>query len=187
MLSNEKNVEMDPASAAQVKQRIDQRRQEILGWYHSHPFFEAQPSNIDIQNHRQYQNMFEKDQKKFFIGSIISPYFHEASRLKRDALKADWSELCDTLCYQLEKKTEGPFALKYKLMPECVIKKRVLDDMLNMCRRYMETFTNVKLNFKDKMRGFTSRVNYGQKFILVILQLLLDNLKLLNDDIDGND
>ena len=58
--------------------------------------------------------------------------------------------------------------------------------MLNIAEKYMIEFKNVKVNFREKIKGFTQRMNHGQKFMVVILQLLLDNLKLLNEDNDSN-
>ncbi len=34
-----KNVEIDPKSAENISQMSEERGQEILGWYHSHPNF----------------------------------------------------------------------------------------------------------------------------------------------------
>ena len=35
----------------------------MVGWYHSHPRFMAEPSVADIENQRQYQTLFEDDAK----------------------------------------------------------------------------------------------------------------------------
>ena len=51
----ERNVELCPESATNIQKKTAQRGQEILGWYHSHPYFEAQPSCIDLLNHENYQ------------------------------------------------------------------------------------------------------------------------------------
>lgn len=67
------NVEMCPKSATAAKQLIDSRGQELIGWYHSHPFFEAKPSQIDIKNHAIYQKMFQGSNKPF-IAAISAPY-----------------------------------------------------------------------------------------------------------------
>lgn len=46
----------------------------MLGWYHSHPKFEVNPSHIDVVNHNMYQKMFDEEGANFF-GLIISPYY----------------------------------------------------------------------------------------------------------------
>lgn len=43
-----KSVEMDPESSAFVIRLAESRNQTILGWYHSHPVFDTNPSKIDI-------------------------------------------------------------------------------------------------------------------------------------------
>ncbi len=65
---------MDPESATLQVKLIESRGQSILGWYHSHPKFEVNPSHIDVLNHETYQNMFNEANQHFF-GLIISPYY----------------------------------------------------------------------------------------------------------------
>jgi histone H2A deubiquitinase len=67
---------MDPDSGSQAMTKAAERGQGIVGWYHSHPTFEVSPSNIDVNNHKAYHNMFVKDNKPF-IGFIIGPYHKE--------------------------------------------------------------------------------------------------------------
>lgn len=43
-----KNVELCPESAVDARNKIHANRQELVGWYHSHPFFETEPSQIDL-------------------------------------------------------------------------------------------------------------------------------------------
>ena len=68
-----KNVEMEPESAQRNVEMIKKKGQVLLGWYHSHPKFEVNPSHIDVVNHDMYQKMFDEEGKQFF-GLIISPY-----------------------------------------------------------------------------------------------------------------
>lgn len=49
-----RNVEMDPESAQLTLKKIESKGQSILGWYHSHPKFEVNPSHIDVVNHEMY-------------------------------------------------------------------------------------------------------------------------------------
>ena len=55
-----KNVEMEPESASWNVEMIKQKGQLLLGWYHSHPKFEVNPSHIDVVNHNMYQKMFDE-------------------------------------------------------------------------------------------------------------------------------
>jgi proteasome lid subunit RPN8/RPN11 len=42
---------MCPQSQVQTHALIEEAGLEIVGWYHSHPDFGVDPSNIDIVNH----------------------------------------------------------------------------------------------------------------------------------------
>ena len=44
------NVEMDPISAIEIQSSIEADGFSVIGWYHSHPKFKTNPSNIDIEN-----------------------------------------------------------------------------------------------------------------------------------------
>ncbi|PVZ97378.1 hypothetical protein BB558_006662 [Smittium angustum] len=55
------NVEMDPTSEWLVRQEIAELDMRVVGWYHSHPTFLPDPSNIDIENQKAYQNLFMED------------------------------------------------------------------------------------------------------------------------------
>ena len=49
-----RNVEMAPESATTQVKAIESKKQSLLGWYHSHPTFEVNPSHIDVINHEMY-------------------------------------------------------------------------------------------------------------------------------------
>ena len=66
---------MDPESAQIKIKEIEGKKLQTIGWYHSHPTFEVNPSHIDVQNHEMYQKMFLSE-GMLFIGLIISPYSH---------------------------------------------------------------------------------------------------------------
>jgi proteasome lid subunit RPN8/RPN11 len=52
---------MEPESASKNVEEIKQKGQVLLGWYHSHPKFEVNPSHIDVVNHNMYQKMFDEN------------------------------------------------------------------------------------------------------------------------------
>lgn len=97
-----------------------------------------------MSNHENYQNLFIKD-NKLFIGAITSPYY-------REQCENTFKNLCLTRCFQLEKKS--PYDLKFRLLAESKIKKRIIDKLYDMTTEYMETFkTEEKINFKEKCNG----------------------------------
>ncbi|ORZ09204.1 hypothetical protein BCR42DRAFT_423948 [Absidia repens] len=54
---NEVNVEMDPTSAIETRQLIEEKNMVVVGWYHSHPTFVPDPSLVDIENQCNYQKL----------------------------------------------------------------------------------------------------------------------------------
>ncbi len=70
------DVELDPEAEFLAREVITSLNLQVVGWYHSHPKFRADPSLIDCQNQQQYQN-FMKDEisgLEPFVGLIISTY-----------------------------------------------------------------------------------------------------------------
>jgi hypothetical protein len=52
---------------------MDKDGVQKLGWYHSHPIFEVDPSMQDMQTHYNQQINFDRQGLPFF-GVIIGPY-----------------------------------------------------------------------------------------------------------------
>lgn len=67
---------MDPESSQLAYVKADNRGQRLLGWYHSHPQFQVDPSNIDVNNHDNYQKLFEREGVPF-VALIIGTYWNE--------------------------------------------------------------------------------------------------------------
>lgn len=53
-------VEIDPASMEQARERIEARGLVPVGWYHSHPTFEPRPSHRDAQTQALFQKLFRR-------------------------------------------------------------------------------------------------------------------------------
>ena len=71
----DRSVEMDPESEVQAKELIAAKGYDVVGWYHSHPVFKAEPSLRDIESQEQYQRLFQDDDgHEPFVGIIIAPY-----------------------------------------------------------------------------------------------------------------
>lgn len=66
------NVEIDPVSELAVADKITSKNMRIVGWYHSHPLFQPDPSVRDIQTQSNYQALFRDpvSQCEPFIGAI---------------------------------------------------------------------------------------------------------------------
>ena len=70
------NVEMDPDAELEVRRKIKERELRIVGWYHSHPSFQPDPSLVDLENQKNYQRLFRDEDSgdEPFIGAIVGPY-----------------------------------------------------------------------------------------------------------------
>ncbi|KAF9972203.1 hypothetical protein BGZ73_004706 [Actinomortierella ambigua] len=75
-LSTGLQCEMDPTSEMEARDYFEQRGMVVVGWYHSHPTFEPNPSIRDIENQVNYQDLFRRPQDGIepFVGVIVSPY-----------------------------------------------------------------------------------------------------------------
>lgn len=61
--------EMDPISEMQACEYFEQQGVSLIGWYHSHPSFAANPSKRDIETQLMYQSVFTGG----FVGLIVRP------------------------------------------------------------------------------------------------------------------
>lgn len=66
--------EMDPVSELEAAVYFEEHSMQIVGWYHSHPVFEPDPSIRDIENQWNYQRLFTENQFSPFIGVIVNPF-----------------------------------------------------------------------------------------------------------------
>ena len=64
---------MDPVSQTQASETLAARGYSVIGWYHSHPAFDPNPSIRDIDTQAKYQSYFSRG-GAMFIGMIVSPY-----------------------------------------------------------------------------------------------------------------
>ncbi len=69
--SGSTDVEMDSISFSRTVEWIRSLDLEVVGWYHSHPAFQAEPSVTDIRNQHTHQELFAKDTETPFLGIIV--------------------------------------------------------------------------------------------------------------------
>lgn len=67
------DVEMETVSQIVVGEAIRKHGLNVVGWYHSHPTFQPDPSVTDIQNQSNYQNLFSGEDHPF-VGLIVGTY-----------------------------------------------------------------------------------------------------------------
>eukprot|EP00978_Attheya_sp_CCMP212_P017360 scaffold46164_cov54-Attheya_sp.AAC.9 len=78
--SGSTDVEIDPISMAQAQEAISAHGLVVVGWYHSHPTFEANPSATDLINQANFQVLFRDSygigangSVEPFVGLIVRP------------------------------------------------------------------------------------------------------------------
>ncbi|KAF9585522.1 hypothetical protein BGW38_001983 [Lunasporangiospora selenospora] len=66
--------ELDPESDVEARSFFSSKGFVVVGWYHSHPTFEPNPSIRDIENQTEHQFMFRRHESGVepFVGVIIS-------------------------------------------------------------------------------------------------------------------
>lgn len=86
---------MDPVSEIEALDELTKRGKQLIGWYHSHPTFEPDPSIRDIENQFAYQNLFKRaDGIEPFIGIIASPYWKELTEFSFLSMKSRYPINC---------------------------------------------------------------------------------------------
>ncbi|EED89082.1 predicted protein, partial [Thalassiosira pseudonana CCMP1335] len=64
---------MDPVSQIYAREAIDNHGMSVVGWYHSHPTFQPDPSVTDIENQANYQQL-KTGSVCPFVGLIVGTY-----------------------------------------------------------------------------------------------------------------
>lgn len=75
------DVEMDPEGEVEVRETIREMGLVCVGWYHSHPRFQPQPSILDTRSQLNYQKVYEEPASGLqpFVGAIVSPFDAEGA------------------------------------------------------------------------------------------------------------
>jgi JAB1/Mov34/MPN/PAD-1 ubiquitin protease len=66
---------MDPESDVEVRTRIIGKGMSIVGWYHSHPYFSTDPSEVDVENQLNYQTLLFRGAP--YVALICSPFWED--------------------------------------------------------------------------------------------------------------
>uniref|UniRef100_A0A8C2EJX8 Myb-like, SWIRM and MPN domain-containing protein 1 n=1 Tax=Cyprinus carpio TaxID=7962 RepID=A0A8C2EJX8_CYPCA len=103
-LSTGLQCEMDPVSQTQASELLGAKGHSVVGWYHSHPAFDPNPSLRDIDTQAKYQSYFSRGGAPF-IGMIVSPYNSNNP-----------SPLSQTTCLLVQEETgpSGPQSIKFE-------------------------------------------------------------------------
>lgn len=96
--------EMDPLSELEARTWFQERKMQIIGWYHSHPLFVPHPSVRDVETQWEYQAMV-----KPFVGLIISPYDQGVS--DRSIFRVFWVPGAWSNCLQFREPVNVPVTI----------------------------------------------------------------------------
>ncbi|KAI9247234.1 hypothetical protein BY458DRAFT_527392 [Sporodiniella umbellata] len=143
--------EMDPDSEIAARELFQQKGLDVVGWYHSHPTFEPQPSIRDIENQTSYQDLFrvESSGDEPFIGFIISPYnlgyANDRSQIQCLHISKRWNASSQ---YRL------PFACIQQIDEQKQINPDVLTAFLDLLQQYKdhENKIDMRLTFGYQLR-----------------------------------
>ncbi|KAI9268037.1 hypothetical protein BDA99DRAFT_354059 [Phascolomyces articulosus] len=152
---NDVNVEMDPTSAIETRQLIEEKNMTVVGWYHSHPTFIPDPSIVDLENQRNYQILCretcqqeedvmipEQTTIEPFVGAIVGPY---DPRLPGSASVINWFYVGDS-----NDDRKIPKRLIYELQNDQSLSSENADRLFNLLKIYKAS--PEKVDFTDLWR-----------------------------------
>ncbi|KAI8384827.1 uncharacterized protein BYT42DRAFT_563762 [Radiomyces spectabilis] len=146
---NDVNVEMDPNSALETRQLIEDKNMTVVGWYHSHPTFIPDPSLVDIQNQKNYQMLCREECSHMdhhriepFVGAIVGPY---DPRLPGSASVINWFYVGNTW-----EDRAIPKRLIYELIDDDHVPEPVADRLFQLLDVYKHS--PEKVDFADFWR-----------------------------------
>ncbi|XP_068689234.1 MPN domain-containing protein-like [Montipora foliosa] len=152
-----------PRVEEEIRNAIAQRGLVLVGWYHSHPSYQPDPSLQDIQNHLKYQSILQQDNAPYgpCLGIIVSPY-DSYRPSKESTIRAFWVQassdshklgipmLMNTTSHQDQFLTQD-------LLNEKLRKKLMCSDQMGFClQRWMWSFYKGSpdtINFHNMWHG----------------------------------
>ncbi|ORX60710.1 hypothetical protein DM01DRAFT_1361634 [Hesseltinella vesiculosa] len=143
--------EMDPASEMEARDVFAAKGLSVVGWYHSHPTFEPQPSVRDIENQTSYQSLFRRTDTgdEPFIGVIVTPYDASVgsnhSQIRYLHISKEWNN---------DGSFRMPYSCRRTIIQEHQMTPTILDQMKDMVDEYKDYEHKMDLlsDFGDQTR-----------------------------------
>ncbi|KAL5035475.1 hypothetical protein RTP6_003162 [Batrachochytrium dendrobatidis] len=131
-LSTGVQCEMDPVSEMQARDHFNALGLNVVGWYHSHPTFEPNPSIRDIENQANYQKLFcREDGMEPFVGVIVSPFDKRTpvliSRFQFITVSQEWNSMSE---YRL------PYSCIKSIIPSTSLPQDIFLQISELVRTY---------------------------------------------------
>jgi len=150
-----REAEMDPVYEVELRSRIESDGHTIVGWYHSHPTFQPVPSAVDVNNQRNYQQLFHLDRRQSspFVGLIVSPY--NPSRPTTQS-EFQW--------FYIEGTATDPQAMTVEASRTAITSESKLDlvqlkkQISGVLGAYAEDYLSIRVGFTDVWRQVGERV-----------------------------
>ncbi|KAH6563159.1 hypothetical protein BASA62_008719 [Batrachochytrium salamandrivorans] len=147
-LSTGIQCEMDPVSEMNAREHFSHQNLCVVGWYHSHPTFEPNPSIRDIENQANYQNLFRRDDgMEPFVGVIVSPFDSRTpvlvSRFQFITVSQEWNSMSE---YRL------PYSCLKSIIPSESIPPELFVQISELVRTY-----RIHHSLVDLSRPFQTR------------------------------
>eukprot|EP00027_Filamoeba_sp_ATCC50430_P003224 CAMPEP_0168557022 /NCGR_PEP_ID=MMETSP0413-20121227/9196_1 /TAXON_ID=136452 /ORGANISM="Filamoeba nolandi, Strain NC-AS-23-1" /LENGTH=538 /DNA_ID=CAMNT_0008588011 /DNA_START=98 /DNA_END=1711 /DNA_ORIENTATION=- len=152
------NVEMDPESELEVREQIQANSLRVVGWYHSHPTFQPDPSLRDIENQSNYQLLFKDSTVEPFVGIIISPY---DIRMPTEESILNWFYIRNS-----DQGNRTPMYLEHEMVLENAVPKTVIDAVQKLIMTFKDA--RYRTNFEEVWRycrpiGLSGSTSDGQQ------------------------
>ncbi|KAG2228954.1 hypothetical protein INT48_008022 [Thamnidium elegans] len=177
--------EMDPVSEMAAREVFEQKGLHVVGWYHSHPTFEPEPSIRDIENQTSYQDLFRDDVSGVepFIGVIITPYnsrniVSDRSQFQFIHISKRWnvnnSYRLPFACLQNVTQCETISNEVLEIIQNLITEYRTYEHKIDMNLRYGDITRLEKLMRSLKNHLFMSPEN-NEKFLLDLKEMIQKN------------
>ncbi|KYQ90845.1 myb domain-containing protein [Tieghemostelium lacteum] len=168
--SSDIQCEMDLQSMVQARELVSTLSLEIVGWYHSHPNFEAIPSVRDIETQSDYQKLFGRDHIKKdaiepFIGIIVNPFCNNHSGQIQDLSSFNFITINS-------KDNTKPYQLNFK-KTVCTNYLYLQDQIKSVCDQFKNHSQKIDLS-----KLVASNKTYLDKMILSVQE----NIRLSDHD-----
>ncbi|KAJ3214058.1 hypothetical protein HDU67_002102 [Dinochytrium kinnereticum] len=154
--------EMDPESEVQAHTYFAERSLSVVGWYHSHPTFDTNPSIRDIETQTNHQRLFlrKEDNVEPFVGAIVSPY---------DLRRAGNISTISWMCVGEELNEAKSFRLPYR----CSV---ALDESSNSKEIFLKKVTDLIREYEHHPLRLDLREIYRASQNVTRLDKLIDSL-----------
>eukprot|EP01102_Stenamoeba_stenopodia_P000573 TRINITY_DN1055_c0_g1_i3.p1 TRINITY_DN1055_c0_g1~~TRINITY_DN1055_c0_g1_i3.p1 ORF type:complete len:385 (-),score=98.96 TRINITY_DN1055_c0_g1_i3:126-1280(-) len=141
--ADDMNVEVDPVSEIETSDRIKGQGMQVVGWYHSHPLFQPDPSVRDIQTQKTYQHLFrdEKSGANCFVGAIDATYDNRVPTLE---------SIFNWFFTREENGKDIPFCFSYEIVEDETVSEQLSQKMVELVKDYTTKDALIDLDMQWK-------------------------------------